>query len=187
MTGSTKHAKSVTNEDHLDGALAEASKTNSAQHGVEGDVHVPEETPAAAPVVAREAPRSWADLVRTKAPINASPVNSDRKDHLANGFGGSQAVTLSEALATFDLREAITDTKVSFLKPRGLVNTGNMCYMNSVCSFRPGFSCASYRMLMVSKVLQVLVSCVPFYAFLREVARQAVHSFNSQTPMLDAM
>ena len=31
------------------------------------------------------------------------------------------------------------------------------------------------------------MSCVPFYAFLGEVARQAVHSFKSQTPMLDAM
>jgi ubiquitin carboxyl-terminal hydrolase 10 len=57
--------------------------------------------------------------------------------------------------------------KIAFLEPRGLVNTGNMCYMNSV--------------------LQILVSCVPFHQFLDHVGRRAAHSFHSDMPLIDAM
>ena len=132
VTGSTKHAKSITNEDHLNGALNEASKTNPTQHEGEENAHPTEEKSIYAPVEAKVAPKSWADLVRTKAPTNASLAAADGKNHLSNGFGSGQALSLSEALTSFDITQAIADTKVSFLKPRGLVNTGNMCYMNSV-------------------------------------------------------
>jgi ubiquitin carboxyl-terminal hydrolase 10 len=37
---------------------------------------------------------------------------------------------LAEALIALDNAEE--DSKVAFLEPRGLKNTGNMCYMNSV-------------------------------------------------------
>lgn len=37
------------------------------------------------------------------------------------------------------------------------------------------------------KILQVLVFCVPFYDFLDQVGKRAVHSFKSETPLVDAM
>lgn len=37
------------------------------------------------------------------------------------------------------------------------------------------------------QILQVLVFCVPFYDFLDQVAKRAVHSFKSETPLVDAM
>lgn len=37
------------------------------------------------------------------------------------------------------------------------------------------------------QILQVLVNCIPFYDFLDQVSKKAVHSFNSETPLLDAM
>lgn len=37
------------------------------------------------------------------------------------------------------------------------------------------------------KVLQVLLFCAPFYDFLDHVSKNAVHSFKSETPLLDAM
>jgi ubiquitin carboxyl-terminal hydrolase 10 len=37
------------------------------------------------------------------------------------------------------------------------------------------------------QILQALVFCVPFYDFLDQVAKRAVHSFKSETPLVDAM
>ena len=74
--------------------------------------------------------------------------------------------TLADILTS--LGEDVTkySDKIAFLEPRGLVNTGNMCYMNSV--------------------LQILVSCVPFHQFLDYVARRSAHSFHSDVPLIDA-
>lgn len=74
-------------------------------------------------------PKSWADLVRSKAA--AAPAQSPA----ANGIGPAagppapKSNSLSDALASFSVN---ADKKVSFLEPRGLVNSGNLCYMNSV-------------------------------------------------------
>jgi ubiquitin carboxyl-terminal hydrolase 10 len=80
-------------------------------------------------------------------------------------------VQKSESLADVlnSLGEDVTQysDKIAFLEPRGLVNTGNMCYMNSV--------------------LQILVSCVPFHQFLDHVGRRAAHSFHGDMPLIDAM
>lgn len=78
--------------------------------------------------------------------------------------------------------------KIAFLEPRGLVNTGNMCYMNSV-RFR--FERQDFPPTLVltglEQVLQVLLYCVPFYQFLDHVGRRAPHSFKSDLPLIDAM
>jgi ubiquitin carboxyl-terminal hydrolase 10 len=42
-------------------------------------------------------------------------------------------------------------------------------------------------MLTSLQILQVLLFCVPFYDFLDQVAKRAVHSFKSETPLVDAM
>lgn len=113
---------------------------------------------------ARSAPKSWADLVRAKnaARSTSAPTSSD---------SNTLAVQKSESLADVlnSLGEDVTQysDKIAFLEPRGLVNTGNMCYMNSV--------------------LQILVSCVPFHQFLDHVGRRAAHSFHSDMPLIDAM
>ncbi|KAF2150338.1 cysteine proteinase [Myriangium duriaei CBS 260.36] len=108
-------------------------------------------------------PKSWADLVRTKGSLNANSalVNGNA---LSNGADSTRSGTIGEVLKQFDVED---HQKVPFLEPRGLVNTGNMCYMNSI--------------------LQVLVFCIPFYDFLDQVGKRAVHSFKSDTPLIDAM
>ncbi|KAK3996698.1 hypothetical protein QBC44DRAFT_137151 [Cladorrhinum sp. PSN332] len=80
------------------------------------------------------------------------------------GFPKTIAATLAEALHSYHPGPI---EKLPFLEPRGLVNTGNMCYMNSV--------------------LQVLIYCLPFYDFLDQVGKKAAHSFKSDTPLIDAM
>lgn len=110
------------------------------------------------------APKSWADLVRSKAAARAAggPVSTE-----SNTMTAQKSESVANVLSS--LGEDVTQysDKVAFLEPRGLVNTGNMCYMNSV--------------------LQILVSCVPFHQFLDHIGRRAAHSFHSDMPLIDAM
>lgn len=106
-------------------------------------------------------PKSWADLVRSKATSAANAVNGNAS---INGSEPSRNGTIGQVLKQFDVQDS---HKFPFLEPRGLVNTGNMCYMNSI--------------------LQVLVFCIPFYDFLDQVGKRAVHSFKSDTPLIDAL
>lgn len=94
--------------------------------------------PAAAPPISppqKPAPKSWAELVRTsaqKAPQKGGKVEANGTTR-SNGFNSSKVTSLAEVLNSYKVDEIRNDTRVTFLQPRGLVNTGNMCYMNSVC------------------------------------------------------
>ncbi|KAI4707473.1 hypothetical protein J4E89_008001 [Alternaria sp. Ai002NY15] len=124
-----------------------------------------EETPKASPP-RPAAPKSWAELLRAKnTPAVAQPAPSPNNTlAISNGPVVPSNTTLAHVLASFSVD---AETKASFIEPRGLVNTGNLCYMNSI--------------------LQVLLFCVPFYDFLDQVAKRAAHSFKSETPLVDAM
>jgi ubiquitin carboxyl-terminal hydrolase 10 len=78
------------------------------------------------------APKSWAELLRAKnAPATAQPAPVPNGAVAApNGPVVPKNNTLADILASFSVDSG---KKVSFIEPRGLVNTGNLCYMNSVC------------------------------------------------------
>jgi ubiquitin carboxyl-terminal hydrolase 10 len=75
-------------------------------------------------------PKLWTGLFNPASAGAAGAKNGTRAAASAN-FGKTNAETLAEALRSFSA--VANDSKVTFLEPRGLVNTGNMCYMNSVC------------------------------------------------------
>ncbi|PVH71479.1 cysteine proteinase [Cadophora sp. DSE1049] len=125
---------------------------------------VKQETPAPAPK-AWSTPKLWTGLFNPSAANSTAPPSESGLGSTTPAVAKSNAESLAEALRSFN---AVTnDSKVAFLKPRGLVNTGNMCYMNSV--------------------LQVLIFCTPFFSFLDQVSKRAAHSFKSDTPLIDAM
>jgi ubiquitin carboxyl-terminal hydrolase 10 len=107
-----------------DAALAQAETA-----AVDGTAEpAPAEAPRSPPKPV--APKSWADLVRTKEAKTASAAQ-------ANGAkiqNSAQSVPKSAPLAEALRQHTVTDDILSFLEPRGLVNPGNMCYMNSVSS-----------------------------------------------------
>jgi ubiquitin carboxyl-terminal hydrolase 10 len=88
------------------------------------------EVKAAEPVAPppKPAPKSWADLVRRNAPP-PSPGAALNGAFSPNGVQIPKSASLADALRQYSVQ---SDATLSFLEPRGLVNTGNMCYMNSV-------------------------------------------------------
>ncbi|KAF3000738.1 hypothetical protein E8E13_003916 [Curvularia kusanoi] len=111
---------------------------------------VEETSKPAAPV----APKSWAELLRAKnaaaapqAPTQPQPPVTSNGVVSTNGPVAPKSNSLADVLASYSVD---AEKKVSFIEPRGLVNTGNLCYMNSVL-------------------------------------QRAVHSFKSETPLVDAM
>ncbi|KAL1902745.1 hypothetical protein Sste5346_001188 [Sporothrix stenoceras] len=164
-----------------DGAVADGAATEAAEHTKEGEAAPVDgeaaatngeaAQPAAAP--APSGPKLWTGLFsKVAAAANAGANGADATNgHAANGTNGtagaftkSNVNSLAEAVSSYRVGTA---DKVAFIEPRGLINTGNMCYMNSV--------------------LQVLTFCIPFYDFLDQVGQKAAFSFKSETPMIDAM
>lgn len=161
--------------------VAQEKKTGNSQiivptAGEEAKDEVKEEAPA---VKAWNKPKLWAGLFNPNAPVSTAS-SENGQGALAPSGSKPSSESLAEALRSFN---AVSTDKVAFLEPRGLVNTGNMCYMNSVSR-----SCYPFYAWLTSvQVLQVLVFCGPFFNFLDQVSKRAVHSFKSETPLIDAM
>ncbi|KAL8719104.1 MAG: hypothetical protein Q9225_003839 [Loekoesia sp. 1 TL-2023] len=161
ITSETVGPSPPSNANHL------ANAVHTAEHANQDDASAHSEsnlTPKSTP--AKVAPKSWADLVRTKPSNSTSGARgSESIVSGVNGLQNPKAISMVEVLCTYDSN--IEDKRVAFIEPRGLVNTGNMCYMNAV--------------------LQILIFCVPFHNLLEKLGRRATHSFKSETPLVDAM
>lgn len=129
----------------------------------ESDTAPVAESKTSSPVPATN--KRWADLVRSKP--SAKPVGTAAPASVTSNGVPQKSETLADVLVALGGDVTQYSDKIAFLEPRGLVNTGNMCYMNSV--------------------LQILVSCTPFYQFLDHLGRRAAHSFHSDLPLIDAM
>jgi ubiquitin C-terminal hydrolase len=115
---------------HLSSTNQTVAQTTSA---VSDQAVADENKPASPPFNA--VPKLWTGLFNPAAATITKATNGARQGSGATAtanasFGKTNAESLAEALHSF--RAISKDSKLSFLEPRGLVNTGNMCYMNSV-------------------------------------------------------
>lgn len=79
-------------------------------------------------------PKLWTGLFKGgPVSVSAAAKNGTQAppdSSTAGGFNKTYNESVADALRVFNA--TAQDAKLPFLKPRGLVNTGNMCYMNSV-------------------------------------------------------
>ncbi|SPN97714.1 related to ubiquitin carboxyl-terminal hydrolase 10 [Cephalotrichum gorgonifer] len=176
----SKYAKDPAGEggEELKPDTAESNKTKV--NGTPQTDHAEASPVAPAPAAqAPQKPKSWASLLSTPASRRAAATASSGASSTASAGPAAASAdaqngstdlfpkaadSLAEALRAY--RVGATNT-ITHIEPRGLINGGNMCYMNSV--------------------LQVLLFCGPFYDFLDYISKKAAHSFKRETPLMDAM
>ncbi|PSR97657.1 hypothetical protein BD289DRAFT_450785 [Coniella lustricola] len=93
----------------------------------------------------------------------AGGMNAGTQTHGTSGIGLPGNKTLAEVLGSY--RVDSNDRTAFFIEPRGLLNSGVDCYMNSI--------------------LQVLLYCRPFYNFLNEVKTKC--RINMRLLLLEAL
>ncbi|KAJ2849451.1 hypothetical protein IWW36_002612 [Coemansia brasiliensis] len=110
-------------------------------------------------------PANWAALFQDRSTqSNSTKVNIVGKQaaQVEENVGVRKFTTLEDVLENW--RVKLSMPKV---QPRGLVNTGNMCFMNVV--------------------LQALLYCGPFYNLLQSIKDNVVFSFGTSTPLLESL
>ena len=102
-------------------------------------------------------PKSWAELLRTKNPATPSPAV------VANGTAAQKPVEANKATtvngAKFDgiadvLHKYQTTYSSVLIQPRGLVNNGNMCFMNAVSYFSLKTLCARTLCALITRKIR---------------------------------
>lgn len=132
------------------GAPAESQDTATQEANSAAEVKAAEESqPAPAPAPAK--PKLWTGLFSKSLAAASTSAAAKTTQTLPNGaaaaaaeassgtpavgsFAKSNASSFAEALQAY---RASAQDRLAFLEPRGLVNTGNMCYMNSVSFLLP--------------------------------------------------
>ena len=140
------HSPTATRKRHRDSVVStqsklseDASKEEPAAALTSTESRVPpkleddaDSTVAPAPVAPKPKPSSWASLLRPAQSQSTASASADFDSSL-NGGSVARGEALSDVL--HDMNAVDAPSKISFLQPRGLVNTGNMCYMNSASLF----------------------------------------------------
>lgn len=158
-----KDAKPARAEKPVNGDVVVEASSQDATAAATKKPAEPESEVAEAPAPpVKLPPSSWANLFAKPAAASAAKASATNgavvgdaatNGHSAEGvvsttngstasFSKANANSVAEAIQSFHVGLA---DQLSFLEPRGLINTGNMCYMNSVGDLTPDGSNALTR------------------------------------------
>lgn len=163
-----------------------SNTTNTQPHTSSSIASSIDSKPATTPSTSFSPARSWADTIASSdqklkkankspsipksAPV-ASPTSPSFKEQAPQS---APTYTLPSVAKKLPLGQTLVNYKGSTptdqfppIYSRGIINTGNICFMNSI--------------------LQALIHCVPFLQLLDYISKNALHSIQSDTPLLDAL
>lgn len=132
-------------------------------------------------------PKSWAIIARGKEEVSGQPIiipeeAADEPPPSTITTTSPLAITptasiipslkpLSQVLIDLEHDSEIVTklmtTSHRRVQPRGLINSGNICFMNSI--------------------LQVLVYCQPFYNLIKLISSKMIYKMKSENPLLDGL
>lgn len=154
--GSPKEARlsqtdKVSVEQKVDSAASDAGNTASTSTLSAGPSATESPSSGPPPASAPAAPKLWTGLFSkaAAAAVSATPGESTPGQTGTNGTAATNSAAGNTATGTSgfvqsknnSLAEALrayrvgNGDKLAFIEPRGLINTGNMCYMNSVSCY----------------------------------------------------
>ncbi|EIW73321.1 hypothetical protein TREMEDRAFT_73044 [Tremella mesenterica DSM 1558] len=124
--------------------------------------------PSVAPSVDQPSPSSTVTSIGIASPPAPIPASRPAPINYAAAAASAAATPQEELvkLLTEGVKGKIPE-KGPMTLPRGLINTGNMCFANTI--------------------LQVLVFCLPFTQLLEELGKRLKADLGRQTPLLEAM
>lgn len=103
----------------------------------------------------------------TNSPVKRGRANGGGAGGIGRGQNdGTNGAAMPKSLGTL-IQEAETQFSAPLTYPRGIINTGNMCFANAI--------------------LQALVYCAPFYNLFHLVSRHVPHDFHNSTPLMEAV
>ncbi|BFZ56109.1 hypothetical protein PYCC9005_003151 [Savitreella phatthalungensis] len=151
-------------EPSVQDAEIQTTEQNDQARILAGSEITAEQVVTKAPVI-KTAPKSWSELLKSATAKNGEASRNGGRHQLnASGIQGYSFTNLPDLLDGYD---PFTHATSPLIEPRGLVNKGNMCFMNAV--------------------LQLLVYCPPFYNLFDRIGREVRQKMDSKTPLMDAM
>ncbi|KAJ3205221.1 hypothetical protein HK099_000891, partial [Clydaea vesicula] len=134
---------------------------------ISSDTEVEDSSATSANQTYSSKPVSWANLLKTNGSEKTSKSNLTSPTVKTPLSANSNGLHTPGKIKFQELSQFTISYNAILIRPRGLINVGNMCFMNVI--------------------LQLLVHCVPFHNFFMKYLKDFSFSLKNETPLMEAM